>query len=193
MNLKIEIVRIAGIYSKSYQEIMNIFEHRLEPESDWNNMVALQDQRIHRNLMKIALQYTTINTFSEEHYTAIETELLDNLHHIRQQVSHITTNLNIITDSIKTKYKENIIQGLRTYNKVKNMDREQIIEYLGTLAKQQGSAMTILNSRLCHIGYRMDSECKRTAVTVDGKREYTRSYTFTLGKILTDENKKYLE
>lgn len=41
MNLKIEIVRIAGIYSKSYQEIMNIFERRLEPESDWNNMVAL--------------------------------------------------------------------------------------------------------------------------------------------------------
>jgi len=43
------------------------------------------------------------------------------------------------------------------------------------------------------MGYKMNSECKKSNITVNGKREYTRSYTFTLGKILTDENKKYLE
>ena len=109
MNTKIEIVRIAGIYSKKYLEIMEIYDRREEPESDWTKMLALQDQRIQRNLTKIALLGTNVEKFAEEHYAQIESDLLDNLHHIRQQTSLITTNLNIISDSVKTKYKENII------------------------------------------------------------------------------------
>jgi len=43
MKTKIEIVRIAGIYSKNFIEIMNIHDRRNEEISDWNNMIDLQE------------------------------------------------------------------------------------------------------------------------------------------------------
>jgi mevalonate kinase len=55
MNTKKEICRIAGIYEKTFSEIMKIFDTRDQTPSEWDNMIKNQNAKISQNLINTAM------------------------------------------------------------------------------------------------------------------------------------------
>lgn len=111
-----QIVFIAGVYGKNYDEIMELFNDT----DKWNliNTKSNIERRINRNLAKIALTKTKQIGFTTEAFPEIHKELLEYHNHLRHTQSLITTNLNMATDFQKTKYIETFITGIDAYLKV---------------------------------------------------------------------------
>ena len=89
--------------------------------NEWEKLELLETRRIQNNLIKIALNRTSHQELTEEHYTAIEGELMDYLHSHNRFISVVTSNLNHTTYSVKTQYIKDIISALRIYKKYKDI------------------------------------------------------------------------
>jgi len=79
-----------------------------------------------------------------------------------------TANLNQSTLSVKTEYIKEIINGLRTYqkySKIATMTPEDL-----KLITDKKNGIKYLNYSLETIGYKIDSECTKSNVVIDGKR-----------------------